>query len=136
MGTPGQTLNVIYDTGSSNLWGQSTKPSMTSSHHYYDHDKSSTYVANGTKFQIQYGSGPVSGFYSQDSVKIGDSTLGEYTFAEVDNTKGLGPLYVQGKFDGICGLGLDAISVDGVLTPLQGLSRGVLDETVFAFYLG
>jgi|DeeseametaMP2100_FD_k123_153836_1 hypothetical protein len=137
LGTPGQTLQVIYDTGSSNLWGNNKKPGLLSKHAHYDHDKSSTYVANGTEFKIMYGSGPVSGVYSADTVKIGDYSLPDYTFAEVDNTKGLGPAFLIGKFDGICGMGLDDISVDGVTTPMRALARsGSLDANVFAFYLG
>jgi len=137
IGTPAQKLEVIYDTGSSNLWGSDIKPGLLSSHNYYQHDKSSTYKANGTEFKIQYGSGPVSGFYSSDTVKIGEDTLLDYTFAEVNNTKGLGPAYAVGKFDGICGMGLSGISVDGVPTPLQALkASGALDEDIFAFYLG
>merc|ERR1712137_1448908 len=63
--------------------------------------------------------------------------MGDYTFAEVNNTKGLGPAYAVGKFDGICGMGLSGISVDGVPTPLQALkASGALDEDIFAFYLG
>jgi len=137
IGTPAQTLEVIYDTGSSNLWGSDIKPGLLSSHNWYNHAKSSTYKANGTTFAIQYGSGPVSGFYSSDTVKIGEDTLVDYTFAEVNNTKGLGPGYAIGKFDGICGMGLDDISVDHVETPLRALvNSGKLDEPVFAFYLG
>merc|ERR1712048_1090189 len=74
VGSPAQKLNVVYDTGSSNLWVSNIKPGILSKHHYYQHDKSSTYVANGTKFAIQYGSGPVAGFYSRDNVQIGDAT--------------------------------------------------------------
>jgi len=130
-------LEVIYDTGSSNLWASDIKPGFLSSHSYYNHAKSSTYKPNGTIFNIEYGSGPVSGFYSSDSVTIGDVTIEGYTFAEVNNTKGLGPAYTVGKFDGICGMGLDDISVDQVETPLRALvNSGKLDENVFAFYLG
>jgi len=137
IGTPAQTLEVIYDTGSSNLWGSNIKPGLISSHSYYNHAKSSTYKANGTTFNIAYGSGPVSGFYSSDLVRVGSDALLDYTFAEVNNTKGLGPGYAIGKFDGICGLGLSGISVDGVPTPLQSLvSSGSLSENIFAFYLG
>jgi len=136
-GTPGQQMEVIYDTGSSNLWLSDIKPGLLSKHHYYDHTKSSTYKPNGTTFNIQYGSGPVSGFYSTDLVTIGDVPIAGYTFAEVNNTKGLGPAYTVGKFDGICGMGLDDISVDGVETPLHAMvASGKLPESVFAFYLG
>jgi hypothetical protein len=137
IGTPAQKVRVIYDTGSSNLWSSNKKPGILSKHQYYDHGKSSTYVANGTTFNIQYGSGPVSGFYSADTIAIGENKVEGYTFAEVDNTKGLGPAFAIGHFDGICGMGLDDISVDGVKTPLRALADGgALDANVFAFYLG
>jgi hypothetical protein len=137
VGTPAQDLRVIYDSGSSNLWVSNIKPGKRSKHQYYDHSKSSTYVANGTVFKIQYGSGPVSGVYSADTISIGGIEIPDYTFAEVDNVKGLGPAYAVGHFDGICGMGLDDISVDHVETPLRALvNSGKLDEPVFAFYLG
>merc|ERR1712183_331076 len=99
--------------------------------------KSSTYVKNGTKFNIRYGSGPVSGYYSRDTMHLGDIDVSNYLFAEVDNTKGLGPAWLVGHFDGICGMGWDDISVDGVETPLRALvNSGKLDEPVFAFFLG
>merc|ERR1712187_987803 len=136
-GTPPQELRVIYDTGSSNLWASDIKPGLFSSHKYYDHSKSSSYVANGTTFNIRYGSGPVSGFYSKDTIAIGDVSIPDYTFAEVNGSKGLGPAFSVGHFDGICGMGWDDISVDHVETPLRALvNSGKLPEPVFAFYLG
>merc|ERR1712032_1757020 len=104
VGTPGQPEEVIFDTGSANLWVPNKKPWFTS-HKTYSHDKSSTYHKNGTVFKIQYGSGPVSGVYSSDDVTIGQLTVKDFTFAEVDNTGGLGLGYRLGKFDGILGLG-------------------------------
>ena len=137
VGTPPQTMSVIYDTGSSNLWVPNKKPSFLSSHAIYAHDASSTYVANGTEFKIEYGSGPVAGVYSRDTVTIAEHALASYLFAEVDDVSGLGVGYKLGKFDGICGLAWPRISVDGVPTPLQALvATGELDEAVFAFYLG
>jgi flavin-dependent dehydrogenase len=106
VGTPAQTFMVVYDTGSSNLWGPNLKPPLLEYwHKYYDHTKSSTYVANGTIFKIEYGSGPVSGFYSKDTFNTGGIEIDGYTFAEVNNTKGLGIGYTIGKMDGICGMG-------------------------------
>lgn len=136
VGTPPQTFEVIYDTGSSNLWLPDKKPFL-SGKDIYDHSKSSTYEANGTIFNIQYGSGPVSGYYSADTMTLGGVAVEDYTFAEVNNTKGLGLAYRMGKFDGICGMGWDDISVDHVETPLRALvNSGKLDANVFAFYLG
>merc|ERR1712227_421398 len=75
VGTPPQEVRVIYDTGSSNLWVSDIKPGWFSSHKHYDHSKSSTYVTNGTTFNIRYGSGPVSGFYSKDTMTVGDVSV-------------------------------------------------------------
>lgn len=110
VGTPGQKENVVFDTGSSNLWVPNKRPFL-SGKNIYDHSKSTTYHQNGTVFKIQYGSGPVSGVYSADDVNVGPFTLKDFTFAEVDDTSGLGLGYRIGKFDGILGLGWDSISV-------------------------
>lgn len=136
VGTPPQALRVVYDTGSSNLW-VNKQSGWFSPHKHYDDTKSSTYVKNGTKFNIAYGSGPVSGYYSQDTIHLGNVDIPDYTFAEVDNTKGLGPAWLAGHFDGICGLGWDDISVDKVTTPLRALVNSKkLGANEFAFYLG
>jgi len=137
IGTPAQSMKVVYDTGSSNLWVSNIRPSLFSSHHRYQHGKSRTYVSNGTTFNIAYGSGPVAGVYSRDKVNIGGVQLDNYLFAEVDDVSGLGPAWGAGHFDGISGMGWDDISVDGVVTPLRAMvNSGHLDENVFAFYLG
>jgi len=136
VGTPGQKEMVVFDTGSANLWVPNKRPWFTS-HNIYDHSKSSSFVQNGTVFKIQYGSGPVSGVFSADTVTIGDLKLSDYTFAEVDDTSGLGLGYRFGKFDGILGLGWDAISVGHVPTPMSALVKsGQLEQPVFAFFVG
>jgi len=71
----------------------------------------------------------------RDTVTVGDVSLKDYLFAEVDDTSGLGVGYRLGKFDGILGLAWPAISVDGVPTPLEAMVAS-LDEPCFAFSLG
>lgn len=138
VGTPPQTFNVIFDTGSANLWVPNSKVGLRGLlKHKYDSSKSSTYVKNGTIFKIQYGSGPVSGIWSKDTFAIGDASAKSQDFAEVEDASGLGLAYAIGKFDGILGLGWDRISVDGVKTPVHNLvDSGELDQPIFAFYLG
>merc|ERR1712151_1065927 len=74
---------------------------------------------------------------SRDTMHLGDIDVSNYLFAEVDNTKGLGPAWLVGHFDGICGMGWDDISVDHVTTPLRALvDSKKLGANQFAFYLG
>jgi len=137
IGTPPQTFKVIMDTGSSNLWVPSAECTSIACylHQKYDHSASSTYKKNGSEFAIQYGSGAVSGYVSSDTVSLGDLKIKNQLFAEVTNEPGLA--FAFGRFDGILGLGYDTISVNKIPPPFyRAVDEGLLDEPVFAFYLG
>lgn len=138
LGTPEQTFNVIFDTGSSDLWVASSNCDDSCGRHAkYDATKSSTYVKNGTIFDIEYGSGPVSGYESQDVLNFGGFKVQNQIFAEVTDAAGLGAAYKLGKFDGILGLAFPVLSVNHVPTAFQNLvSQGLVDEALFSFYLG
>jgi hypothetical protein len=134
IGTPPQSFAVIYDTGSSNIWVPNKK---FGSHAVYKHSASSTYKADGSEFAIQYGSGPVSGSVSVDTVRFGGLTVPNQKFAEVDTVSGLGQLYLDGQFDGIFGLGFDTIAENNIPGPIEKLVKaGTLDKPQFSFYLG
>lgn len=136
VGTPPQKFQVIFDTGSSNLWIPSAKCTNCGNHPTYNHNDSSTYHANGTSFKILYGSGPVSGFISNDNVDVGGLTVKHVDFAEITNVKGLGAAYSLGKFDGILGMAWNKISVDDIPTIFSDfVQQGLVDQPVFAFYL-
>jgi len=138
VGTPPVSFNVIFDTGSSNLWIPSSKCLKTcDSKTKYNSENSGTFIKNGTVFDIQYGSGPVSGFFSQDQVILGGLEIPKQLFAEVTDVSGLGQAYTLGKFDGILGMAYDSISVDHVETPFHNLvDDGKVEKAVFSFYLG
>merc|ERR1712072_712063 len=132
IGTPPQKFNVIFDTGSSNLWVPSKTAFMPLNfHNKYDNTKSSTYVKNGTKFSIQYGSGSLTGFVSQDSVTMGSAVVKSQLFAEATSEPGLA--FKVGKFDGIMGMAFQSIAVDG-MEPAWYSAVG--DQKLFGVYLG
>uniref|UniRef100_A0A060T7R0 Aspartate protease n=1 Tax=Blastobotrys adeninivorans TaxID=409370 RepID=A0A060T7R0_BLAAD len=137
IGTPPQTFKVVMDTGSSNLWVPSSKCSSIACflHQKYDSSSSSTYKANGTEFEIPYGSGTVAGFVSQDTLQLGDLVIPKQDFGEVTSEPGLA--FAFGKFDGILGLAYDTISVNRIVPPIyNAIGSGLLDDNVFAFSLG
>jgi saccharopepsin len=136
IGTPAQDFKVILDTGSSNLWVPSQDCGSIACylHSKYSHTDSSTYKKNGSDFEIRYGSGELSGYVSEDTVRIGDLTIKHQQFAEATSEPGLA--FAFGRFDGIMGLGYDTISVNKIVPPFYNMiDQGLLDEPVFAFYL-
>lgn len=138
IGTPPKAFKVIFDTGSSNLWVPNTDCGLACLlKSKYSAVHSRTHEKNGTKFAIMYGSGPVSGHLSYDTVTIGELQAKRQEFAEVDTVTGLGLAYGIGRFDGILGMAFPSISVDHISPVFQTLvKQGQLDKAVFAFYLG
>ncbi|XP_042881608.1 cathepsin D-like [Penaeus japonicus] len=137
VGSPLQYFKVVFDTGSSNLWVPSKDCSVINIacqfHNQYDHDASSTYVANGSDFVLHYGTGSLEGYVSLDNVDMGGLVAREQGFAEAVKEPSL--TFVAASFDGILGMGFPEIAVLGippVFTTLYEL--GEVDAPVFSFY--
>ncbi|XP_068189381.1 renin isoform X2 [Antennarius striatus] len=136
IGSPAQSFNVVFDTGSANLWVPSQSCSAFSAacytHNRYDASSSWTHVENGTGFTIQYASGLVKGTLSEDVVMVGGIPVVQ-VFAEASYMSSMPFMFA--KFDGVLGMGYPARAIDGI-TPVfdRIMSQHILKEEVFSIY--
>lgn len=136
VGSPPQNFTVIFDTGSSNLWVPSAKCHFSLAcymHPRYKSSHSSTYKKNGKPADIHYGTGSISGFFSQDHVEVGDLIVEDQEFIEA--TKEPGITFLLAKFDGILGLGFQEISVGNAVPVWYNMvNQGLVKDPVFSFW--
>jgi cathepsin D len=141
MGTPPQKFNVIFDTGSANLWVPSAndrngKLISHANHNVYTGKASKSYVKDGRDFSITYGSGAMNGFVSRDTLQVGPLTVKNVPFVEATDEVDLD--LDSSMFDGIMGLGFPSISVLGMQWELfRGMKEQNpnLKKGMFSFWL-
>ncbi|KAK1281096.1 hypothetical protein QJS04_geneDACA004696 [Acorus gramineus] len=91
-------------------------------------------IGIGKSCEITYGSGAISGFFSEDNVLVGDLVVKDQVFIEA--TREGSPSFVLAKFDGILGLGFQEISVENVAPVWYNMvDQGLVSEKVFSFWL-
>lgn len=135
IGSNAQAFTVIFDTGSSNLWvpSHSCHTIACAAHKKYDSSKSTTYKKDGRELKIQYGSGAISGFLSNDQITVGGVNVQEFVFGEVTH---LTANFAVAHFDGILGMAWAEIAVDKIPTVFdQMISQGLVTDKSFSFYL-
>jgi len=141
IGTPAQTFQVIFDTGSATLWIPSaqcndykTSPGCAN-HHKYSSSLSSTYKPDGQQYTLPYGSGTVIGFTSKDNHNFGGLEIIGQVFGE--STQEPGDVWTQSPFDGILGLAYPQLALPaGVAPPFDNLmSQNLVAAHEFSFYL-
>lgn len=136
-----QNFTVLFDTASANLWVPSAKCPASSCKEMqrYDSSLSSSYVANGSSFEIQYATRNnqptiLDGFLSTDTVEIAGLSIKGQTFAEITSL----PIDVfsRANFDGIFGLGFQEIAMGGVVPPFYNLvEQNLISQPTFSLYL-
>lgn len=118
IGTPAKSLNLVLDTGSSDIWVASSN---------YTPSASSTFKNASTPFSITYGSGEVAGYMARDTIALAGHTVPGMPFAVATE--------VSSNLDddvtsGIAGLGFQALSSSNSVPFWQAAN-----ESEFAFYL-
>lgn len=136
---------------SSNLWvpSKTCNSAACKLHSRYDSLASTTYKANGSSFEIHYGSGAIHGTVSTDDLTIGTLKIKAQNFAETRLTLAFGKSVDRFqkrsaafnlpvlRFDGVLGLGYDTLSVNRITPPFYSMiNQGLIDEPVFSFRIG
>lgn len=146
IGTPPQTLNLDFDSGSSDLWVWSTKlpanvESEGSSHKIFDPSQSSTFQNQaGSTFEVHYGDQSYAkGTVGTDTVQIGNITIQGQAVELADDVSSS---FIQdASSDGLLGLAfgtLNTVQPDPVATPVQNMINQddiPQNEEIFSVYL-
>ncbi|OCH94481.1 acid protease [Obba rivulosa] len=144
IGTPGVTLNLDFDTGSSDLWVWSSELAgegkrESKAHAIYDPSKSSTAKKTEGTWNISYGDGSsASGNVYTDNVTVAGITIKGQA---VELAKNLSSSFLSdGGNDGLLGLAWPAINTvqpQPVATPVENMMKQKLvDPQVFTVKLG
>ncbi|PSN56283.1 Lysosomal aspartic protease [Blattella germanica] len=137
IGTPQQNFRVLFDTGSSNMWVPSQFCRLTSkscwNHNVYRGFQSFSHRIILRPFSIKYGSGSLFGYFTKDTIRIGNLSVKNQIFAaalfEPDNP------FLAVKFDGIVGLGFHNLSVGGIKPIFYNMvEQKLVKQPVFSFY--
>ncbi|KAG9069094.1 hypothetical protein KI688_009989 [Linnemannia hyalina] len=136
VGTPAQNFKLDFDTGSSDIWFPSSTCTTTAckAHTRFNSAKSTSYQADGRKWNIAYGDGSTaSGILGSDLVSVGGISVRQTIGLATKESSQFG----SSPEDGLFGLGFDTIeSVSGVKTFLDNaISAGVLAQPVVSVFL-
>jgi cathepsin D len=147
-----QDLNIVLDTGSSDLWVVTPScVTCASGLPRFDPSKSSTYQSYNSSSNITYGLGEVNGTKSTDDVSVGGLTVTSQTFRTcipmtleviqalfsiaVAVTDGSTSLLINGGLSGLMGLGFNGTSALQATPFWETLwLNNLLSEPLFSFY--
>uniref|UniRef100_A0A7S4DU82 Peptidase A1 domain-containing protein n=2 Tax=Lotharella globosa TaxID=91324 RepID=A0A7S4DU82_9EUKA len=138
IGTPPKQFDVIFDTGSSDLWvfSSMSKANTKDYLHTYNPRMSSTYHGPTGTFEIRYGIGRCGGNVLKESVKLGGidvnhQTMGQVTYYSANfDTK-------DNPSDGIMGLAFRGASKTNTHNVVMNMKlQGLIPNATFSFILG
>jgi cathepsin D len=135
LGEPPQSIPVIFDTGSGNLWVTSSlcRAESCRNHISYNREKSDFFKKLGLGLQVTFGTGVVIGEINQDLLHIGGIKIKKQKFAEILDESG--DVFSAGKFSGILGLGFPGMAAYDVVPVFDMIiNLKELDKNIMSFY--
>jgi len=140
LGTPPQCFQALFDTGSSITWvpGEECRSQGCQAHKKFQCEKSSTCEQTENTMKLTYGTGEMAGRMESDKFCFGcsDGSLCVEKQVFLESLQEPGPTFAMSKFDGLVGMGYDALGVKGAQTPFSQLMKSEkCAEKVFAFWL-
>ncbi|XP_052518341.1 pregnancy-associated glycoprotein 4-like [Budorcas taxicolor] len=134
IGIPPQEFQVVFDTGSSDLWVPSVfcNSSACSTHVRFRQCQSSTFRPTNKMFWIMYGSGRMKRVVAHDTVQIGDFLSTDQPFSLSVAEYG----FEDRRSDGVLGLNYPNQSCSRAIPIFDKLkNEGAISKAVSAFYL-
>jgi len=135
VGTPPQSVPVIFDTGSGNLWVTSSlcKSFACASHPSYNRNDSSDFKKIGLGVQVTFGTGRIKGQINQDTFTLGNIKIPSQKFGEILREDG--SVFQAGKFSGILGLAFPKMAAYGIIPVFDNIiNQHLLKKNIMSFY--
>ncbi|KAA8915807.1 hypothetical protein TRICI_002017 [Trichomonascus ciferrii] len=133
IGTPPQYVQVVLDTGSSDLWVYREGVQLNDVNETYNPDKSSSFHFVSDGFEIEYVSGANRGHYADEDMRMGELELNSQRFAYVDDVSDSSP-----EVNGILGIGLPSGEAGNTKYPNlpQSLAdQGLIRKNAYSLFL-
>ena len=131
-------VDVVFDTGSANLWVPSVDCQAAGclSHDRFDGNASSTFEpgSSSTGLYIRFGTGEVAGRLSRDTVACQGLRVPRQSFVEVSEERAFP--FENYPFSGVVGMAPPALAAEGTRPLFDSIiDAGLLERNMFAFHL-
>lgn len=128
LGNPPQRFEVLFDTGSHQLWVPSSMCRSNKRGNYFKNLQSTSYRPDGRVFETKYVIGSSKGFWGQDDLTVGDMKVVGQPFGEAIEISDS----EWDEYDGVFGLGPGGNRTSPFANMIK---QNLLAEPLFSVYL-